>query len=79
MERSGLDAFLYQRRQYRGRWTPEYLVFDANLQEFAERVGYICSLETNGKLSPQEAYTSLQQLWGQLESSHQQLGIGESD
>ena len=78
MQQSSLEAFIYQHRRYRGHWTPENLAFNANLQEFAERVSYITSLETNGKLSPQEAYASMRQLWQQLGSSHQQLGIGRS-
>jgi hypothetical protein len=61
--------------RYRGHLSPEELVFNANLQEFAQRVGYICNLETAGKLSSQEAYQQLQNLWGQLADSKQALGI----
>ena len=43
MERSD---FLYPRSRYRGHWKPENLVFDANLQEFAQRVSYICNLQS---------------------------------
>jgi hypothetical protein len=54
---------------------PENLVFNANLQEFSQRVSYICDLETNGKLTPNEAVQQLRVLWDQLQQSHQQLGI----
>ena len=30
---------------------PENLVFNANLQEFSQRVGYISALASNGKMS----------------------------
>lgn len=47
-----LSDFLYPRSRYYGQFKPEYLVFNANLQEFAQRVSYISNLQTNGKLSP---------------------------
>ncbi len=71
------DDFLNPRSRYHGHFTPENLAFNANLQEFAQRVGYICNLETGGKLSPEESYTELKALWKQLKRSKKQLGIGE--
>ena len=68
--------FLYPRSRYRGPFTPQNLVFDANLQEFAQRVTYICSLETNGKLSPKAAYLEIKEMWQQLRQSKKELGIG---
>jgi hypothetical protein len=41
----------------------ECLVLDANLQEFAQKVSYICAFHTGGKLSTEEAYANLEQLW----------------
>ncbi|MGH8001791.1 MAG: DUF7219 family protein [Brasilonema sp.] len=67
--------FIYPRRSYHGHFTPEALVFNANLQEFATRVDYICNLQTLGKLSPQDAYQQITELWEQLEQSHSELGI----
>ena len=75
MERSD---FLYPRSRYRGDWKPENLVFDANLQEFAQRVSYICNLQTNGKLSPTEAYEQIKSLWEELRHSKKQLGINQT-
>lgn len=57
--------------------TPEELLFDANLQEFAQRVGIICSLETSGKTSPHDAYRQIKELWKQLKRSKRGLRIGE--
>lgn len=71
------DDFLYPRSRYRGEFTPENLVFNSNLQEFAQRVNYICGLETNGKVSPEEAYQEIKQLWKNLRSSKKNLGIGK--
>ncbi len=71
------DDFFYPRSRYRGEFTPENLAFNANLQEFAQRVSYICALETNGKISTEEAYLEIKSLWKQLKKSKKQLGIGE--
>jgi hypothetical protein len=70
--------FLYPRSRYHGKVKPENLVFNANLQEFAQRVNYICNLETAGKLSPEESYQQIKRLWKQLKSSKKQLQIGEN-
>jgi hypothetical protein len=50
-------------------------MFNANLQEFAQQVGYISALETNGKLSPEVAFDQIQQLWHQLQQSAHNLNI----
>jgi hypothetical protein len=71
------DEFLYPRSRYYGQVKPENLVFNANLQEFAQRVSFICNLETNSKISPEEAYEQIKALWKQLKRSKKQLGIGE--
>lgn len=72
------NSFLYPRSPYYGQVRPEHLVFNANLQEFAQRVSIICNLETNGKLSPVESYKQVKALWKQLKRSKKQLGIGEN-
>jgi len=71
-------AFLYPRSRYHGQVKPENLVINANLQEFAQKVSYICNLETAGKLTPEESYQKIRALWKQLKRSKQQLGIGNN-
>jgi hypothetical protein len=73
------DKFLYPKSRYRGEFSPEHLVFNANIQEFAQKVNYICGLETNGKITPDEAYYRIKELWKQLKSSKKNLHIGEGD
>ncbi|MDJ0707706.1 MAG: hypothetical protein QNJ46_30890 [Leptolyngbyaceae cyanobacterium MO_188.B28] len=68
--------FLYPRSRYYGQVKPENLVFNSNLQEFAQRVGYICNLQTAGKLSPEESYEQIKSLWKQLKRSKKSLKIG---
>ena len=68
-----LTDFLYPRHRYYGQFKPEYLVFNSNLQEFSQRVSYICNLQTAGKLSPEEAYTQIQMLWKQLKTAKKQI------
>ncbi len=84
-----LCDFLYPHNSYYGQFKPEYLVFNANLQEFAQRVNYICNLQefaqrvnyicnlqTGGKLSPEEAYKQIHILWKQLKYAKKALEIG---
>ncbi|MCG5060656.1 MAG: hypothetical protein KA714_22430 [Limnoraphis sp. WC205] len=73
------DKFLYPKNNYRGDFTPENLVFNSNLQEFAQKVNYICGLETNGKITSEEAYHRIKSLWKQLKSSKKNLNIGNPD
>jgi glutathione peroxidase-family protein len=73
-----LQAFLYPLARYHGEVKPQNLVFNANLQEFSQRVSLIANLQTNGKLSPEESYTQVEALWQQLQTSKNQLGIGKS-
>jgi len=70
--------FIEPRSRYYGQVKPENLVFNANLQEFANRVMFIASLHTNGKLPPAVAYKEIKGLWKQLKQSKKQLGIGQT-
>jgi isopropylmalate/homocitrate/citramalate synthase len=69
--------FIYPRSRYYGQIKPENLVFNANLQEFAQRVSIISNLETGGKLSPEESYEQIKRLWKQLKRSKKELQIGQ--
>jgi organic radical activating enzyme len=71
------SEFLYPHSSYRGHFTPEQMMFNTNLQEFAQKVTYICNLETNGKLPPDTAYKEIKSLWKQLKRSKKELNIGD--
>lgn len=73
------NQFIYPRRKYYGEFTPENLMFNANLQEFAQKVSYICNLETAGKINTNYAYQEIKKLWKQLKQSKKELGIGEPE
>lgn len=73
------DDFLYPRSRYYGDFKPENVLFNSNLQEFAQKVNYICNLETGGKLTPQEAYEEIKVLWNDLKKSKKNLGIGKKN
>ncbi|MEB3296954.1 MAG: hypothetical protein VKL23_05400 [Cyanobacteriota bacterium] len=63
---SPLEAF----SSYRGRdWSPERLAFHQNLESFADRVGLIVGLQSNGKISQEEAYSEIRRIWKQLKGS----------
>jgi hypothetical protein len=70
--------YLYPRHPYHGQIKPENLVFNSNLQEFAQKISYICNLETGGKLPPDKAYKQIKTLWKQLKRSKKELGIGSN-
>ena len=72
------DRFFLPRANYHGQVNLENLVFNANLQEFSHKVGYITALQTSGKLSPEEAYRKIKTLWKQLKRSKKELGISNS-
>ena len=70
------DSFLYPRHRYSGQFTPERLTFNANLQEFSQKISYITALETGGKLSSEQAYEEVKSLWQQLKHSKKAMRIG---
>ena len=67
------DKFFNPQSRYRGEFTPESLAFNANLQEFANRISIICSLETGGRMNTEDAYKEIKQLWKQLKKSKAEL------
>lgn len=70
------EDMLAPRARFHGEFTPENLAFDANLQEFAQRVAYVCGLETAGKIKPDEAHRRIRALYEQLSRTHEGLRIG---
>ncbi len=59
---------------YRGRdWSPQRLMFHQNLESFADRVGLIVGLQSNGKMSQEEAYTEIRKIWKDLKGSKDEL------
>ena len=63
---SELSDFLYPRSPYYGDLKSEHLEFNAQLQDFSQRVSYISGLQTGGKLSSEEAYKQIHILWKNL-------------
>ncbi len=75
-DRESKSNFLHPKSRYYGQFTPEYLAFNANLQEFAQKIGYISALQTGGKLSPEQAYKQVKYLWKQLKQTKKGMKIG---
>ncbi|MBW4457288.1 MAG: hypothetical protein KME55_34045 [Nostoc indistinguendum CM1-VF10] len=73
------NDFLYQRYRYFGKYTPQNFLFNANLQEFSQRVCYLCNLQTSGKISSLECYEKIELLQQQLTQSFKTLIIDEFD
>lgn len=78
-EDANKENFLYPKKNYRGEFTLENMAFNANLQEFAQKVNIVCNLETNGKITPNEAYLRIKDLWRNLQSSRKSLNIHKQD
>jgi hypothetical protein len=55
----------------------EEMIFDANLKEFAARVSIVCGLESGGRISQEEAYRRIKDLWKQLKRSRKNLIISD--
>ena len=70
----GVRSPLEAHSGYRGDdWTPTSLVFHQNLESFAERVGLIVALQSNGKLSQEQAYDQIRTIWKKLGKSKKDL------
>ncbi|MGB5715321.1 MAG: hypothetical protein WBM44_30965 [Waterburya sp.] len=67
------ESFLYPIGNYQGEFTPQNLAFNANLQQFAQQVSYLCGLEANGKLTPKDTYDEIKKFWKQLKQSKKEL------
>jgi cephalosporin-C deacetylase-like acetyl esterase len=67
------ESFLYPIANYHGKFTPQKLVFNANLQLFAQQVSYLCNLEANGKMTSEDTYDEIKKFWKQLKQSKEEL------
>jgi transcriptional regulator with AAA-type ATPase domain len=67
------DEFFNPLASYQGQQTLGNLVFNANLQEFANRVAIVCALETGGKITAEEAYLEIRSIWKKLKNSKTNL------
>ena len=67
------EEFLFPQSRYRGEFTPENLAFNSNLQEFAQKISIICNLETNGKITSEDAYKQIKALWKVLKASKKEF------
>ncbi|NES80342.1 MAG: hypothetical protein F6K10_02125 [Moorea sp. SIO2B7] len=66
---SQISSFIHPISHYRGKFTPNNLVVNANLQEFAQRVSLISGLASNGKISLDQALNDIEILWQELKKT----------
>jgi hypothetical protein len=69
--------FLYPRSTYRGQ--PQHLAFNTELQEFSQRLSYLCALEANGKMPQEETFQKIEAMWNCLERQYLQDEDRESE
>ena len=65
--------------KYHGEFSPQRLVFNANLQEFAHRLNQIVIAQGQGRMTDSDALRQIEQLWQALKRSRTGLGLGSSD
>lgn len=66
----GLSSPMEPHSAYRGSdWTPQRLMFHQNLESFAERVGLVVGLQSNGKVTQEQAYAEIRRIWKDLKDS----------
>ncbi|MCP9782652.1 hypothetical protein KBY83_04870 [Cyanobium sp. WKJ7-Wakatipu] len=71
---NGISSPFESHSAYRGSdWTPERLMFHQNLESFAERVGLVVGLQSNGKMSQEQAYDEIRRIWNDLKESKDTL------
>lgn len=71
---ASVQSPLESHSSYRGAdWSPQRLVFHQNLESFADRVGLIVGLQSNGKMSQEQAYTEIRKIWKELKGSKDEL------
>ena len=68
-----LESFINPMARYHGPVKPEEMVFNNNLQEFANLATLIAGLNTGNKMSGGQAFDKLKQAWEALERSRQNL------
>ena len=54
-------------------WSPQRAAFHQNLEQFADRIGLIVGLQANGKVTQEEAYEQIKELWKTLKISRNDL------
>ena len=64
---SALPPFLFFLKY--GALTDNTVIFNAKLQEFAQKVGFIANLYTGGKLPSEKAYYQVESLFRELQST----------
>ena len=65
--------------KYYGKFSPQHLAFNANLQEFAQQVNQIAAAQGRGQMTTDDALRQIEQLWQSLKQSKAGLGLGLLD
>ena len=53
-------------------WTPQRVAFHQNLEEFADRVGLIVGLQSNGKVSQEKAFEQIKERYVEIPEGQSQ-------
>ena len=73
-KQEGIRSPMESYSSYRGKnWSPQRLAFHQNLENFAERIGLIVGLQSNGKITQEQAYAEIRKIWKELKESKGEL------
>ena len=61
-----LKSFLYPQSPYAENFTSNNFPLDADLSEFCIIICYVCRLESEGKMTHEEAYNQIKNVWHEL-------------
>ncbi|QNI94420.1 hypothetical protein SynA15127_01340 [Synechococcus sp. A15-127] len=74
MTRDDTPSTMRGHSQFHGPdWTPHRVAFQQNLKEFADRVGLILGLQSNGKVGQEKAVEQIKDMWKSLKASRNDL------
>ncbi|MBK4731465.1 hypothetical protein JJD41_16570 [Oxynema sp. CENA135] len=72
------SEFLYPHSHFHGELTPENIEFHNKMEDFVQRSSILSNLASNGKISLEQAFTEIGDLWEELCQKKEQLNIGTS-
>ena len=69
--------FIRPHSHFYGKPSPENIEFHNLMQDFVQEASLISNLAGNGKMSLDDAFTDIEQLWNQLIKSKEELSMGK--
>ena len=72
------SEFIHPHSHFYGKSSPENIKFYNLMEDFVQEASLISNLAGNGKMSLDDAFSEIEELWKQVIKSKEDLGIGNS-